>query len=95
MRGVILFMLMEHKRNNRNMLLNRLQDSSSKASRYHIYEESGMPAQMLERLALWEHCLDAVYQLDGVGSDIGRSSWLLLVETQRTFHSCESESRGH
>jgi len=26
------------------------------------------------------NCLDAVYQLDGVGSDIGRSSWLLLLK---------------
>ncbi len=63
MRGVILFKLMEHERNNGNTLLNRLQDSSSKANRYHVYEESGMPLRCLKELRsgniVWMLCISS------------------------------------
>ncbi len=86
---------MEHEGNNGNTLLNRLQDSSSKANRYHVMKN-------LEcRSDAWKSCVVGtlfgcyVSALDEVGTDIGRSSWLILIEAQTTFHSCESESRGH
>lgn len=75
MRGVILFKLMEHKRNNGNTLLNRLQDSSSKANRYHIYEESGMPLRCLKGL----HCGNIVWMLSVSSGWCGFRHWQILL----------------
>lgn len=78
-RGVILFMLMEHK-GTMNTLLYRFQDldSSSKPPRTGNRFMKNLECHSDAWKGL--NCLDAVYQLDGVGSDIGRSSWLLLLK---------------